>query len=105
MKTDIFYKATNLQNSIDYYGKRIIQLERLIAYWKENNIKVNEPKIIFDEENATYRLKETTTIVNIFDAKANVDLRNLIIPIETIADLIKYYKAQKSQLEKEFESL
>ena len=74
-------------------------------YWKKNNIKVNDHEIIFDEENNVYRLKEMTTIIDITDNKANVRLSNLNIPIEILEDLIKYYKDQKTQLEKEFENL
>ena len=105
METDIFYKAKKLKNSINYFDSRLSQLERLHDYWKKNNIKVNDHEIIFDEENNTYRLKEMTTIINVLDNKANVNLTNLNIPIEILEDLIKYYKDQKTQLENEFKNL
>ena len=106
METDIFNKATKLKKSINYYDLQLSKLEKLYDYWKKNNIKINDHnEIIFDEENNAYRLKERTTFISILDNKANVQISNVDIPIEILEELIKYYKNQKEEFEKEFEKL
>lgn len=105
MEIDIFCKATKLKNSINYFDSQLSQLERLHDYWKKNNVKMNEHEIIFDEKINMYRLKHRTTIISIQDNNANVQLSNLEIPIEILEDLIKYYRNQKEELEKQFEKL
>ena len=106
MKEDIFKKAQAIKADINHCNANIDVLEKIIDYWEKNNITLNNDVIKKSEKfPGCSELVEHSTNISVLDNKAEAQISNLELPIESLRIALKYHKEQKEKLEKEFENL
>ena len=105
MKEDIFKKAQAIIADINHCNANINVLEKIIDYWEKNDITLNNDVIKNPGKFKWAELVQHSTNISVVDNKANVQISNLELPIESLRVALKFHKEQKEKLEKEFENL